>query len=139
MIAIDVHDRMSVRDFVDYTGIALSEADARIMDRCLKTSTSTFIGKVDDEVICSWGLVPPTVLSNQAYLWLYTTPALADHKFLFVRHSQRVVEDMLQEFPTIVGHVVIGNDLAFRWLRWLGATFGVPQGKMVPFRIEAHG
>lgn len=139
MIAIEMFDKMSVKEFCGHTGLILHPNDIAIMHTCLRTSTTVYVGKVDNKVICSWGLVPPTVMSDQAYLWLYTTEALEEHKFLFVRHSQRVIERILEEYSTIVGHVVMGNDLAFRWLKWLGATFGEPRGKMVPFRIERHG
>ena len=139
MIAIQMYDKMTLREFVDTTGLVFEGRDASTMSTCLRTSSQVFIGKIAGELICSWGLIPPSLMSNQAYLWLYTTPMLAQHKFLFIRHSQRVVEGILETYPTIVGHVAIGNDLAFRWLRWLGATFGVPNGKLVPFRIEKHG
>lgn len=139
MIAIDVYGHMPIREFTIKTGISLDPSEVSTMDKCLKMSSTVFVGKIHDDVVCSWGLIPPTVLSNQAYLWMYTTSQLEEHKFLFVRHSQRVIEDMLNEYETIVGHVVMGNALAYRWLRWLGATFGAPDGKMIPFRIAKHG
>ena len=139
MIAIQMYDKMSLREFLDTTGLVFEGREATTMNTCLRTSSRVFIGKINGELICSWGLIPPSLMSDQAYLWLFTTPALAQHKFLFVRHSQRVIEGILKEYPTIVGHVVAGNDLAFRWLRWLGATFGELKGKLVPFRIERHG
>ena len=30
-----------------------------------------YAGFVDDDFICCWGLVPPTFLSNEAYLWMW--------------------------------------------------------------------
>lgn len=138
MIAIDVYGNMPVREFTVKTGVTLDPSESKTMDRCLKLSSTVFVGKIHGDVVCSWGLIPPTVLSEQAYLWMYTTPQLEEHKFLFVRHSQRVIEDMLGEYERIVGHVVMGNDLAFRWLRWLGAKFGAPENKLIPFRIDRH-
>ena len=139
MIAIEMFDKMSVREFCGKTGVILHPNDVATMARCLRTSTMVYVGKIDGKVICSWGVVPPTLMSDQAYLWLYTTEALAEHKFIFVRHSQRVIERLLDEYRALVGHVLVGNDLAFRWLRWLGAEFGEPIGALVPFRIERHG
>ena len=139
MIAIEVFDKMSVAEFCVNTGRILHPNDVSIMHQCLWMSTAVYVGKIDGKIICSWGVVPPTMMSDQAYLWLYTTEALAEHKFIFVRHSQRVIERLLEEYRALVGHVLVGNDLAFRWLRWLGAEFGEPKGRMIPFRIERHG
>jgi len=94
-------------------------------------------GMVDGKIACVWGLIPPTLLSNKAYLWLLTTDIVAEHKFLFVRHSQRYVEEALKQYPIIVGDCLIGNASAMRWLRWLGAEFGEPDGGRIPFMIKA--
>ena len=110
------------------------------LDRFIHDSIWTWIGKDDDEVLCYMGLIPPTLLSNQAYLWLRTTEAMQEHVFVFVRYSQRVISEMLQDFSLIVGHCEISATKSIRWLRWLGANFGDPEGLLVPFTIRAkHG
>lgn len=116
-------------------------ADAeRTLRECMKRSIEVRYGMLDGEVACMWGLIPPTLLSDQAYLWLLTTDIVAEHKFLFVRHSQRYVEEALHVYPNIIGDVIIGNEQAIRWLRWLGAEFLPPVGGRVPFTIRAkHG
>jgi hypothetical protein len=111
----------------------------KTMDFCFGMSTFIWAGFVDDILACIWGVIPPTMMSNQAYLWLYTTDVVKEHQFLLVRHSQRVIEELLKEYPSIVGHVIVGSDKSFRWLKWLGAKFGEPQGTAVPFRISRHG
>ena len=113
-------------------------ADAeRTLRECMKRSIEVQYGMLDGEVACMWGLIPPTLLSNQAYLWLLTTDIVAEHKFLFVRHSQRYVEEALHVYPNIIGDVIVGSDSAVRWLRWLGAEFLPPVGGRVPFTIRA--
>jgi len=120
-------------------GIAFSEVEQKTMDFCLLMSTTIWGGYIEDKLICIWGVIPPTLMSYQAYLWLYTTDHLKEHQFIFVRHSQLVIEQVLKEYPSIVGHVVIGADKSIRWLKWLGAKFSEPQGKLIPFRIKRHG
>jgi hypothetical protein len=119
--------------------LALNDADKGAMEFCFTMSTDIWVGFIDDEIACIWGLVPPTFLSGQAYLWLYTTDVIKEHSFVLVRHSQRVMEEMLKEYPSIVGHATVGDKKAIRWLRWLGAEFGYPQGTGMPFRIKKHG
>ena len=118
----------------------LPEIERQIMHRSMHNSTRVWIGCHNNKVACFWGLVPPTLLSDRAYLWLYTTPDLDAHIFLLVRHSQRMVEQMLEEFPIIVGHCGINDRKAIRWLKWLGAQFGDPPefGAFIPFIIKAN-
>ena len=116
----------------------LTEEGLEIMYKTLQASATVWLGSADGKVLGFWGLVPPTLISNRAYLWLYTTKHLEEHVFMFVRHSQKVVEQVLQEYPEVVGHCVIGNDKAMRWLRWLGAEFGEPvDNRLLPFTIRA--
>ena len=108
-----------------------------IMRQAFDNSVVVWIGYQDDQVLCAWGLCPPTFCADSAYLWLWTTQHMTEHVFTFVRHSQRAVAEMLQSYPTIHGHCVIGATKSIRWMRWLGAVFGPPQGKLLPFTIEA--
>lgn len=116
----------------------LSVAEQETMHRSLCNSSRVWMGFDDDKIIALWGLIPPTLMSDVAYLWLFTTPNLHGHTFMFIRHSQRAVQQMLQEFPTIVGHAACTNHRGMQWLRWLGAEFGDPiNDKVIPFTIKA--
>ena len=114
------------------------DSDEKTMEFCLLMSTIMWAGFIRGKLACIWGVIPPSLMSDQAYLWLNTTEVLKGHEFIFVRHSQRVFEELLEEYPSVVGHVIIGADKAYRWLRWLGAEFGPAQGMVVPYRITRH-
>lgn len=88
------------------------------------------------ELLCIWGLIVQTFLSQEAYLWLHVTEAAREHQFVLVRQSQMELARMLKDYPHIVGHCEIGEALSIRWLRWLGAHFGKPEGKLIPFTIR---
>jgi len=105
----------------------------------LRHSDEFWLGMHDDKVACVYGLAPPTALSNRAYLWLLTTEIVEKHKFLFVRHSQLVIEDALKRYDMIFGHVAMGNHSARKWLRWLGAEIGVPENGFSRFEIRRKG
>lgn|SRR5262245_14240770 len=119
--------------------IDFDENGQKTMDFCLLMSTVIWAGFIDGRLACIWGVIPPSLMSNQAYLWLHVTDLIKEHQFLLVRHSQRVIEEVLREYPSIVGHVLMGGEKSIRWLKWLGATFGPPQGAVLPFRINRHG
>ena len=122
------------------SGGSLNSRQLDMIEWCQSMSGEIWTGWVDDELVAVWGLIPPTLISNQAYLWMHATDAVRDHTFLFVRHSQRMVERMLEHYDSIVGHCVISAKDSIRWVRWLGGEFGDYDGQLVPFTIRRkHG
>jgi hypothetical protein len=87
----------------------------------LGRSSRAFVGLIDDKVACLWGIHAKTLLADAAYLWMITTPAVEEHPFVFVRHSQRMAQAILAEYSTIEGHVLVDNAISAKWLKWLGA------------------
>lgn len=137
IIRVDSHDAIELISH-DHLPMLHSLEQQTIL-RSLDNSTRIWAGLVDERLVAMWGLIPPTLMSDTAYLWLITTKHLQGHEFLFIRHSQRAVESMLEEFPEIVGHTLIANRSAQQWLRWLGAVFGDPIADTVyPFTIKRH-
>lgn len=111
------------------------DGEARLR-KWLRTSEQVWFGLYDGEVACAWGLAPSSIVSNRAYLWLVTTDIVDQHRFIFIRHSQIIVSKALEIYPTIIGHVEVGNDKARKWLKWLGADFGISDGRMTTFMIR---
>ena len=121
--------------------LVLTQDETWAMEYCFDMSTSIWVGLIDEQLACIWGLIPPTLMSNQAYLWLYTTDVIKEHQFVLVRHSQLVMEEILKRYKSVCGHVVMGkgDSKSVRWLKWLGAKFGEPSERGVPFRITRNG
>ena len=118
----------------------LNHKQIEMIEWCQSMSMEMWTGWADNELVAVWGLIPPSLISNQAYLWMHATDAVKDHTFLFVRHSQRMVERMLLHYETIVGHCVISAKDSIRWVKWLGGEFGDYDGQLVPFTIRRkHG
>ena len=105
------------------------------MQRSLNNSTDTWVAYADQKVVGFAGVIPPTLLSDTAYFWLYATTDFARHSFACARISRRLVADALARYPILVGHC---TEKSVRWLRHLGATLMEPQGPVIPFRIEAQ-
>lgn len=123
-VAVETIDREEIKGLISNAEhIAMSSAERESLDACVFISQYVYVGKVDGKVACMWGLVSPTLLSDQAYLWLYSSPLVEQHKFLFIRHSQRWIEEALREYSVIVGHVTRGNTKAVQWIKWLGGEF----------------
>lgn len=136
MITVKSPDVEDVKDVLRRSPVGhIPDAD-KTLRQCLRRSIEVRCGMLDGSVACIWGLIPPTLLSDRAYLWLLTTDIIAEHKFLFVRYSQRYIEEMLKVYPVIYGEVEPKNEKAKRWLKWLGATFGEPTNGLIPFQIK---
>src|SRR6516162_9724145 len=88
----------NVHDIISRSPVAAVPNAEQLFRRWLRTSEEVWLGMLDDEVACVYGLAPPTAISNRAYLWLLTTDLVEKHKFLFIRHSQLVVEDALKRY-----------------------------------------
>jgi len=124
-----------ISGFIEHhCGPILSGLDAGIMDY-YQDLGEAYAGFVDDDFVCCWGLVPPTFLSDEAYLWMWTFGPLA-HQFLFIRHSQIQVKKFLSRYDSIRGHCKLNAHSAQRWLRWLGAKFSEPVNGTRPFVIN---
>lgn len=138
-VLVETLERHQTRELIlSVRGGILTDIESKTLDACLSFATHLWVGRIEGKLTCAWGLVPPSLLADEAYLWLYTTPAVEEHKFLFVRYSQRVMEEMLKIYPKIVGVTAIEARYSIRWLKWLGAKFGEPQGKYLPFQIIAR-
>lgn len=95
-----------------------------------------YTGYIDGKFVCCWGLISPSFLSSDAYLWMWWAGTDVPHKTTFIRHSVNQIGIMLSRFDRIVGYCTEGSP-AIRWLTWLGAEFEQsPQGGKVKFSIR---
>lgn len=136
MIEVAKKPVSNLHDVIRRSPVAENPDAEDILVRCLHRSIEVWQGIVNGEVACVWGLIPPSLLSDRAYLWLLTTRLVEDHKFVFVRNSQRYIEVALKTWPEIYGDCVVGNQSAKRWLQWLGASFGDAKDGKIPFVIR---
>lgn len=142
MISISRSSDISLKEVLRRSPVAGRLNAEKILRECVHRSIDIRYGFVDGQLACMWGLIPPTLLSTTAYLWMLATEVAAQHKFLLVRHSQRYIEEALKIYPTIVGDVMCDNPSGKRWLGWLGAEFGPAVDGKIPFMIRkkaAHG
>lgn len=141
MISIRTVSNVTLRELFQRSSASEFPNGEELLRKCVLRSVDVRYGYVNGQCACVWGLIPPTLLSNSAYLWLLTTDIVEQHKFLFVRHSQRWMEDILQVYPIIVGDWIPGDPRAKRWLEWLGASFGPLQDGRHQFMIRKkfHG
>ena len=112
-------------------------ATSKMLDY-VQHSSQIFIGRVDGVIACMWGIIRPSILSGEGYIWLLTTDLAEEHKFLLIRHSQLHIKRLLTSYSILIGDCAIEDVRAHKWLKFLGAKFDFPVGHTVPFRIEKH-
>lgn len=111
----------SLRDF-DKGNIERCIAPEAILLEEMRYSTIACAGLINGEVACVWGVKANTILNDSAYLWVLTTQRVDEHPFIFVRHSQRMAEELLKHFSYLHGFVLADNHRSVKWLRWLGCS-----------------
>lgn len=109
-------------------------ADA-ITIRFANESSPLLVGWYDRELACVLGFIPPTLLSDTAYLWCNTFQAANDHPVLFGLWARRLIPYALKRYPLLVGHC---NETSMRWLTSLGAkVIECLDGGVFKFEIRA--
>lgn len=71
------------------------------------------------EPLAYFGLIPQTLVSDKAYLWVHTLPEVERHKLVFTRESRAIARRMLEHYNVVYGHCF--TDSARAWIRWAGA------------------
>lgn len=133
-------DGIQCADLVNRSPVKDVPGAASTLEHCVRISNEVFAGIIDGETVCIWGLVAPTLLSDQAYMWLLVTEGVKDNQFVFVRQSQLVIKQLLQRYPILTGNCLVGETRSIRWLKWLGADFEYVGNKVLSFTIRRkHG
>lgn len=92
----------------------------RVLLNAAKLSDPLLEGTIGGELLCLVGFVPATVFSDTAYLWMYSTNAVNDHKVCVGRFGKRLIPEALKRYAEIFGYCRPG---AIHWLKSLGAEF----------------
>lgn len=121
----------------DSTVAGLPDAEGKLATY-FAGSNLVWVGKINDKIVCVYGLMGQCLLQQSAYMWMLHTKALEANKFIFIRHSQCVIEESLKLYDEIHGHVVASNESGKRWLKWLGAEFGYEGDAVIPFVIRKN-
>jgi len=117
---------------------SLEDKDVPVLIRWLAKPQKAWAAFHDDDLLAVWGLIPPTLLSEVAYLWMITFPAAEEHKFIFMRRTKVQIEQMLELYPTIIGDCEASASRSIRWLRYMGAEFTEEHNGLLRFVIRKH-
>ena len=82
-----------------------------------EASRPLLVGMYHNQCVCVFGTIPTSLLSEEAYLWLWTAPELP--KTIFGRCARKALPKLLALYPKLICNCF--NPNSARWLRSLGA------------------
>lgn len=88
----------------------------------IEVSKPLLVGMYKDRCECVLGIITTSLLSDSAYIWLWTPPEVT--KIIFARHAKRILSILLSLHSTLFCTCI--NAHSARWLRSLGATESSP-------------
>jgi len=115
---------------------------------CVDKSTAIWLGVADGVEACAVGVIPVTIFSDRAYLWLISTRICEQHPLRFIRWSKKVMKEVLSLYTGVFGLCGCDNESGRQWLEWLGAEFDpfpinsghygfkIPSHDLVGYRIN---
>lgn len=119
------------RDFLDALhltrGMDRKEAHAMTglgwrdtLEQTFRLSVRAFSGRIDDKLVCVFGVAPLDLLAGKGIPWMVGTDLVEDHARVFLRNSRYSLDLLKDGFSYLENHVHKDNDLAIGWLRSLG-------------------
>lgn len=136
MISIEQNGTVNIEEVLSHTTYAGSEFAKAEMRACLRRSSHHWVGSVDGEVGCVFGVITGSIFSEVAYIWLLTTDVADKHKFTLIRQSQIWIKVLLEQYRALSGHCLLTETQSIKWMKLLGAEFGEYSGTTIPFWIR---
>jgi len=84
--------------FEQYAQMTEGMEGREILLSAAKLASEIIIGKYGEEILAFIGLVPPHILSDQAYVWMLTTVEGEAHPILLARYGKGVIDTALAKY-----------------------------------------
>ena len=88
----------------------------------LENSRLAWVGLLDGEPVVAFGCACYDTLESTGVPWLFGTPKLERCAKTFVRMSKPYLAAIINCHLRLTNCVDVRNELAIKWLRWLGFT-----------------
>lgn len=103
---------------------AASGQNAReVLEIGIRVSRVSWTGRINDEVVCIFGVAGMSLMSRKGAPWLVGSDRLEGSSKAFLRRCRKYAVKMLEEYPELENYVDQRNEIAIRWLKWLGFEF----------------
>ena len=99
----------------------------RVLIESYRKSDIAFVGLVDNEIACAWGVAKESILSDESTIWLLSTEVMKKAPVAVAKKTKMELDKLLQVYPKIGNYVDSEYSLCIRWLCWLGFTVENPE------------
>tara|TARA_R110002096_G_scaffold221155_3_gene409945 strand:- start:207 stop:671 length:465 start_codon:yes stop_codon:yes gene_type:complete len=103
-------------ELMDYAGATPAQALKTLRAGSRDTTSITADGKL----VCIYGCVRKSPLSNVGCPWMLATPELPKHGRIFVRYVRAFLQEMLKDYDMFLNYGDASNKTSVRWMKWLG-------------------
>ena len=97
-----------------------------VVTESFERSSVCMVALVDGRPEVIFGAGDLSVLTRLGAPWLLGSDAIKKHRSVFLRLSRHWLEQLFERYSTLRNIVDCRNDVAIRWLRWLGFEFSAP-------------
>jgi hypothetical protein len=85
-------------------------------------STHTWVGTIDGQPACIFGVYAPNYFSTVAHPWFRGSDRMEGHSLAFLRRCKTVLAGLQAQYETLANVVDASNTKAIQWLEWMGFT-----------------
>mgnify|MGYP000666343052 FL=1 len=140
---VEMSQKMREMDRLEYrlmsNGAPIFDGLCHMQER----SDQSFAAYVDGELLCCYGRIRGTALTNEACPWLVATDLVMTPRGrrVFLEAGPPLIAELIKGFSRCWNMVYEQNTVAIRWLKWVGFEFNAPpvnvRGyKFLPFEIR---
>ena len=107
-----------------------------------RKSGVAYVGLIDGEIACAWGVVKDSVLGLRARIWLLSTDVMDKAPVRVAVRTRKQLRKITRKYPYLENDVDAKYEKCIVWLRWLGFTIkepkplGINGEKFCPFYLD---
>ncbi len=90
-------------------------------------SEKSWVGIVDGEIACAWGVSKQSLLGNRGTIWLLSTDVMGSIPLQAAIHTKRELKKIEKDYGYLENYVDATYVKCIRWLKWLGFTIEEPK------------
>ena len=92
-----------------------------------RRATECYVGLIDGEIACIWGVWKYSILSDRATVWLFSTEVIEKSPVVVARFMKREFKKLRDRYDSLENFIDNDNTFYKHWLKWLGFTIDEPE------------
>ncbi len=110
----------------------------QVLVHSYRKSEVAYVGLIDGEIACAWGVSHESILADAAHIWLLSTPVMERAPVPVARRTRKELKKILNIYPCLENYVDAEYTMCVKWLKWLGFTVEKPEKLGVANGMFSH-